>query len=131
MVKAAAVRKVQNGYHAVEDLYPLFPFTSLTAHIIHTESNLLTGVWDIKLYVLDGCSDYSTPQNVLIGRYVVRFSNLWHLVEEVFGTVYELVLVGSVVTFLDSLIRPQSFDVVPKLLCGFTFWISSVSKDVI
>ena len=64
-----------------------------------------------------------SPQNVLLAWVVVVLSHFTHFIQEVFGTVYKLILIGTFITFLHRRVLPQSLSVLPELrgvveICG-------------
>ena len=108
----ASSKTENNGGDIVEALDPLPPLVALAAHVKHVEVDF----FDAELGLEDALRQHTTAQHILLGRFVVWRAYNCDLIEKVFGTVDELVLVGAFVTVLDAPVAPQSIEMFVELV---------------
>ena len=89
--------------YIIETLNPFSSFISLTSNIKHVKFYLV----DSKFGLKDTRCEDTSSQNVLLCRLKIFliFDDI-HLVQEIFGTVYQLVLVGPIKACLYPRILP-------------------------
>nr|AAD08674.1 unknown [Mus musculus] len=103
-VVAAAGHHEDDGSHIIEALDPLAAFIALAAHIEHVEVDFV----HLELGLKDSRGQDTAAKQVLVTWHVVGLLDHINLVQEVLGTVNQLVLIGALVAGTHSLILPQS-----------------------
>uniref|UniRef100_A0A2K5QXA0 Uncharacterized protein n=1 Tax=Cebus imitator TaxID=2715852 RepID=A0A2K5QXA0_CEBIM len=102
-VVAAAGHHEDDGSHIIEALDPLAAFITLATHVKHVEVDFV----HLELRLKDSRSQDAAKQ-VLVARHIVGLLDHIDLVQEVLGTVNQLVLVEALVAGTHSFILPQS-----------------------
>ena len=102
-----------DGGHIVETLDPLSALISLTTDIKHVELDLVNPELGLK----DARGQDTCSQDVLLCWRESLLPHHVHLVQKVFGTVNQMVLVGAFKALLYTWVFPKCLCVVIKLFC--------------